>query len=451
MSAAHGATAPSFRLSEGTQGTETTKPVPRPAAEPLTEADARHVLDRLPPLAEATRTTPFARREDSLPPPRTGRTVVAPFPPPSSSPPRDVAAAGPLEVLRRAPEGEVPLAPNLSVTFSQPMVALETQEALGTESVPVRIEPRVPGEWRWVGTRTVVFQSERRFPMATEFRAVVPAGTASATGERLAREVAWTFATPAPRVVARHPDGEVARRDAVVYAAFDQEVDPAAVLGSIRARAAGATVALRLATEAEVARDEAVARLVKEAAPRRWLAVVAATPLPAGAAVEVTIGPGAPSAEGPRRTGEPQSWSFRTYGPFRVERHECGWGGRCPPLAPWRVETTNPVDARSLRAGLVRVEPELPGLKVSAWGSQIVVSGMSKGRTAYRVTLSPEIRDAFGQPLQDPGPLAFTVGPAVPSIAGPRSEFVVLDPAGPRTRRRSTPSVTPRCGCGCSR
>ena len=431
VSAAHGETSPSFRLSEGTQGTETTKPAPRPAAEPLTEADARHVLDRLPPLAEATRTTPFARREDSLPPPRTGRTVVAPFPPPSSSPRRDVAAAGPLEVLRRAPEGEVPLAPNLSVTFSQPMVALETQEALGTESVPVRIEPRVPGEWRWVGTRTVVFRSERRFPMATEFRAVVPAGTASATGERLAREVAWTFATPAPRVVARHPDGEVARRDAVVYAAFDQEVDSAAVLGSIRARAAGATVALRLATEAEVARDEAVARLVKEAAPRRWLAFVAATPLPAGAAVEVTIGPGAPSAEGPRRTGEPQSWSFRTYGPFRVERHECGWGGRCPPLAPWRVETTNPVDARSLRAGLVRVEPELPGLKVSAWGSQVVVSGMSKGRTAYRVTLSPEIRDAFGQPLQDPGPLAFTVGPAVPSIAGPRSEFVVLDPAGP--------------------
>ena len=425
-------TAPSFRLSEGTESAETVRPVPRPAAEPLTEADARRVLDRLPPLAGTPHTTPFARREDSLPPPRTGRTVAAPFPPPEVGARPDVAAAGPLEVLRRTPEGEVPLAANLSVTFSQPMVALQTQEALGGESVPVRLEPSVPGEWRWVGTRTVVFQPERRFPMATEFRAVVPAGTASATGERLAREIAWTFATPAPRVVARHPDGGIARRDAVVFAAFDQDVDPAAVLGSIRARVPGATVALRVATEAEVALDAAVARLVKEAAPRRSIALVAATPLPADAAVEVSFGPGTPSAEGPRRTSEAQSWSFRTYGPFRVERHECGWGGRCTPLAPWRVETTNPVDAKSLRAGLVRVAPELPGLKVSAWGSQIVVSGMSKGRTAYRVTLSPEIRDAFGQPLEDPGPLAFTVGPAVPSLSGPRGEFVVLDPAGPR-------------------
>ena len=268
--------------------------------------------------------------------------------------------------------------------------------------------------------------------MATEFRAVVPAGTASATGGRLAREVAWTFATPAPRVVVRHPHGGVARRDAVVFAAFDQDVDAAAVLGSIRARAAGAAVTLRLATEVEVAKDEAVARLVKEAAPRRSIAVVAATALPADAAVEISIGPGTPSAEGPRRTSEVQPWSFRTYGPFRVAGHECGWGGRCTPLAPWRVETTNPVDAKSLRAGLVRVAPEMPGLTVSASGSQIVVSGMSRARTAYQVTLSPEIRDTFGQPLQDPGPLAFTVGPAVPSLSGPQGEFVVLDPAGPR-------------------
>ncbi len=55
-------------------------------------------------------------------------------------------------------------------------------------------------------------------------------------------------------------------------------------------------------------------------------------PLPADSAVTVTLGAGAPSAEGPRVTAEPQQWGFRTYGPFRVSEHECGWGRRrCSP------------------------------------------------------------------------------------------------------------------------
>jgi hypothetical protein len=425
--------APSFRLGEavgsGAPGVATAE---RPSAELLSETEARRVLDRLPPLPDPPRAVPFARREDSLPAPRAGRTVEVPFPPAASAARPDAAAAGPLEVLRRAPEGDVALAPTLSVTFSQPMVALDTQDALGRETVPVRLEPKVPGEWRWVGARTVVFQPEGRFPMATEFRAAVPAGTSSATGGILARDVAWSFATPPPRVVARHPDGAVVRRDAIVFVAFDQDVNPPAVLASTHARAAAATVALRLATEAEVANDAAVARLVKDAARGRWVALAPTAPFPPDAAVEVSVGPGTPSAEGKRRTSESQSWSFRTYGPFRVKSHECGGGGRCTPLAPWRIETTNPVDPRSLRPDLVRVSPELPGLKLSGWGSQLVVNGMSKGRTTYGVTLSPEIRDAFGQPLEESAPMTFAVGRAEPSLAGPRGEFVVLDPAGPR-------------------
>ena len=423
-------TTPSFRLGEGEAGRETAPEVARPAAEPLSEADARRVLDRLPPLSDTPLATPFARREDSLPVPRAGRTVAAPFPPPPTGTRPDTASSAPLEVLRRSPEGEVALAPSLSVTFSQPMVALDTQESLARVAPPVRLEPPVRGEWRWIGTRTAVFQPESRLPMATEFRAVVPAGTASATGARLARDVAWSFATPAPRVVARHPEGVPVRRDAIVFAAFDQDVDPAAVLASVRARSAGSAAPLRLATDAEIAADPAVSRLAREAAKGRWVALAPASLLPADASVHVSVGPGTPSAEGTRLTREEQSWSFRTYGPFRVKEHGCGWGDRCTPMAPWRFETTNPVDTKSLRADLVRVTPELPGLKVSAWGSQIVVNGLSKGRTTYRVSLSSQIRDAFGQALEDAGERTIAVGPAVPSLAGPRGEFVVLDPAG---------------------
>ena len=63
----------------------------------------------------------------------------------------------------------------------------------------------------------------------------------------------WSFSTPPPRLVARHPEGGPARRDTLMLAVFDQAVDPAAVVGSLRVRAGGATVPVRLATAAEVA------------------------------------------------------------------------------------------------------------------------------------------------------------------------------------------------------
>jgi uncharacterized protein YfaS (alpha-2-macroglobulin family) len=419
-----------FRLSEGTASGEAPVLVARPAAERLSEAEARRVLDRLPPLAALPREEPFALREASLAPPRTGRTVNAAFPPSDERSRPDTAATEPLVIERRMPEGDVPLAPHLSITFSQPMVALDSHAGLAREAVPARLSPQPPGEWRFVGTRTLVFEPEGRFPMATHYRVEVPAGTRAATGGTMAAAAGWSFSTPPPQLVARHPEGGPARRDTLMLAVFDQRVDPAAVLASLRVRAGGADVPVRLAASAEVEADETVARLARSAQPGRFVVFRAEGEMPADAAVAVRVGAGTASSEGPRRTAAVQEWTFRTYGPFRVRRHECGWNGRCTPFDSWRVELTNPVDAKSLRKELVRVEPELPGFKVEAWGDTLAVRGVSRGRTTYTVHLSSGIADAFGQPLE-PGPaLAFTVGPAPAALFAPGGDFVVLDPAG---------------------
>ena len=146
--------------------------------------------------------------------------------------------------------------------------------------------------------------------------------------------------------------------------------------------------------------------------------------------MEVSVGPGTPSAEGPRRSDAAERWGFRTYGPFRVRRSECGWNGRCTPSDPWRIELTNPIDAKTLRKDDVRVEPELAGLKLESWGDTLAIRGLPKGRTRYRVTLSSALRDGFGQALEPGAPLAFDVGASPATLHAPGGDFVVLDPAG---------------------
>jgi hypothetical protein len=295
-----------FRLSEGAEQPERSSANNVAQAAPLSDAETQNVLRRLPPVkVEAGDEQDFALRERSLPPPRTGEVIKASFPPavPSSLP--DQAATGALEVLRFSPEGEVPIAPQLSVTFSQPMVALTSQTELAAGSAPVRLTPQPPGRWRWVGTKTLLFEPEIRFPMATEYAVTVPAGAKSANGGTLAAARTWQFATPPPQTKTTWPQNTPQRRDALLFVEFDQKINPEGVLGTIKVQAEGRDIRTRLATPEEIAADEVVREMSKRAEQGRWLAFRALdasgraeNALPADANVTVTIGPGTPSSEG---------------------------------------------------------------------------------------------------------------------------------------------------------
>ena len=147
-------------------------------------------------------------------------------------------------MLRYAPEGDVPLAPNLSVTFNQPMVALTGLSDLAAQDVPVKLSPQPTGKWRWVGTKTLAFEPESteatgtaRFPMATKYTVEIPAGTTAVGGGKLAKTVTWTFTTPPPQIRASYPNDGPHPLAPVMFVAFDQGVDPAEVLKKVEVKA----------------------------------------------------------------------------------------------------------------------------------------------------------------------------------------------------------------------
>lgn len=413
-----------FRLSEGAEAAE--RPEARPPAakaEKLSEAESARVLARLPELkAEGGDAQAFALRERSLPAPRAGATVLKPFPAPEPRESPDANVAGDAKVVRHSPEGEVPLAPQVSLTFSRPVVAVTSQEE-AARTVLARMSPQPAGRWRWLGTKTLIFDPEGgRLPMATEFEVTVPGGAGLAPS-------AWKFATPAPKLVQKYPEGVSARRDTLVFVEFDQRVEPEAVLRTVKLQA-GAPVQVRLATEDEIRRDETVKRLAASAVQGRWVALRASGELPADSPVNVIVGPGTPSAEGPRRTTAPQGFSFRTYGPLRVVEHRCGWQKRCTPSDQWQVTFSNNLNAEAFDPAQVKVEPAVDGLNISAYGNYVLIQGQKRGRTAYKVTFDARLRDEFGQTLGEPVSVNFNVGPAPPGLFSGGGNFVVLDPAG---------------------
>ena len=433
-----------MRVSSGREGPPAFDRAKLAPAKKIPDAEAEQLLSRTRPIkADAADKQAFAFRAKSQPPPRTGRTIKGAFPPPASTllPPAPSASKdAELKVLRWMPEGDVPLAPELSVTFSQPMIAVTSQDDAAATH-PVRLSPQPKGRWRWIGTRTILFDPEVRFPQATTYRVEIPAGTKSAVGGVLKQAVTFTFETPPPSVVQSWPRSGPQKLDVPMFAMFDQKIDPAAVLAKVQLTADGARIPVELVDEAAIAKHKTLASVVDAAKKAespvgdsqgsqdgRWLAFRATRPFPKDADIRVAFAAGTPSAEGPNVTPKEQAFSFRTFPPLQVKEAECGWGGDCRPGMPFQILFNNPLDEDAFDTDLVRIAPAIPGVKIEQSGNALTISGLTEARTTYKVTVAAGLVDDFGQTLGKDTPLTFTVGDPMPTFFGPQG-MVVLDPA----------------------
>jgi uncharacterized protein YfaS (alpha-2-macroglobulin family) len=426
----------SVRLSAGTaQVSDDPEPVRLVEGDPLDNDAVAGIFARLPEWIQPdTDRLDFNRPAETLRPPLVGDTIEVPFPAGTEDPVPEVPS-GPLEVLRFQPEGTVDIAPFISVTFNQPMVPLATVEQLDTLDVPVTITPELPGRWQWIGTRTLRFEHEPdlfdRLPMATEYRVEIPAGTVSETGGVLAQAVTWEFDTPPVQVQSFQPQRDSLPLEPVFLLVLDQRIDQEAVLETITMTADGEERPLRVASDDEISADEQVARQVDSLLDDRWLAFRATEAFEPDTALEIRVGPGTPSAEGPRVTSSGQSFRARTYAPLRIDDWSCRGSDRCEPGRPLSISFNNPLDTDAFDPSLVTVEPALPGMNVLAQFNSITIRGATVGGTTYTARVAADVKDMFGQSLGEDDSVDFRIDDARPFLNEFNDRLITLDPLAP--------------------
>jgi len=242
----------SIRLSDGQDIPSVIERLVPVLGESLTQEEIDDILARLTPWVEDQGLeVDFRLPEAVLPPPLTGDTISETFPTSTELEGPHPVYGKELEVLRFAPEGDVAIAPFISVTFNQPMVALNTLEALAEEDVPVQVTPLIPGTWRWLGTKTLNFNADSelfdRLPMATEYLVTIPAGVESAVGKTLQETVQFRFSTPPPSIAGYYPSNSPQPLAPMFFISFDQRIDPSDVLASREVPAGNSPVQVILA------------------------------------------------------------------------------------------------------------------------------------------------------------------------------------------------------------
>lgn len=361
-----------------------------------------------PPAVDAAQSPGEVLRLGPVPRPAAGDTAL-PFPPPQPEVRPQPPTPPPLEVVRHTPEGDVDLVGQVVVAFNQPVVPLASVGTLLQALSPLQLNPRPEGRFRWLDTRTLVFEPTDRMPFATRYEARVPAGFRASNGQVLSADHAWSFQTPPAEVVSVKPwsGSDQVRPDEEILLLFNAAVEPAQVARVLSLTAPGASAAVevtRLTTGRPSDWPEPRSIRVK---PRRPLALDTRWTL--------TLAAGLKSAEGPLPSTRPWTMSFRTYAPLKAEGVRCGWSWNedepCPPGAPLAVEFNNVLERQAL-APFVEVKPKVDDLVLRGRGATIELSGSFVAETRYTVSVKAGLVDQFGQKLARAFSGQVTFGPA---------------------------------------
>ncbi|MEP6902935.1 MAG: MG2 domain-containing protein, partial [Actinomycetota bacterium] len=427
-----------FNISEAVK-IEREKELPKPVQiEKLSPAEADAIFRRLPQMQiDKEDTADFRMRSESLKPLRTGNIIPIKFPADETqtAPNLPISNAKNLEVERFSPTGNVSITTDLSITFSQPMIAV-TSQTVASENVPVKLSPEVKGKWRWLGTNTLIFDAETRFPMATKFTATIPKGTKSAVGGSVAKDFSFTFTTPPPKIEVFAPkadDAEIYPEYALMAAKFNQEIDEKAILPKISVFADGKRMPIKLIT-GEINGSYTIVQQLGEVKPKHWLAFRTIDLLPLNAEIKVVFEKSLPSAEGVGISESEQSFSFNTLGLFKLSAFYCGYSqpnpNQCQPSDDFRLQFNRSLYPVKLDTSLIKIEPPIENAQIETDGSHssIYIKGKKQPNTSYKVTLSGEAIDYYKLKIGSDISAVFNVGVDQPQFFAQGGNFVTLDP-----------------------
>ncbi|MFA5565633.1 MAG: Ig-like domain-containing protein [Acidimicrobiia bacterium] len=386
----------------------------------------------------------------SLLPPRSGVTEQAQFPPPQTdTADQDTIEYGDVEVIRTSPVGAVEVAPFLSVTFNQPMVALATLEQLAQQVPPITISPHVDGSWHWLGTNTLRFspaptingETLDRFPASTKYTVVIPAEMTSASGVSLSEDYSFEFETPtvdvstvsrfstdSPAKLSPWEQPEYLESRPVVVAVFNQLVKAHETLEHIELEADGTTYPIRLARDDEIDQDEAASALFKATPNGRAVALTPTEPLPLNSTVTLRFGAKLGSAEGTSTSSDDSTFYGQTYPKLSISKIACMTESTCRPGDTLVVEMSTSIDVTKFRPEKFRIEPRIEDLVINVSGNRLLISGATQAKTTYTINFPADLSDIYGQSLGSEQTRTIDFGTATPAIFGLDLPLITLDP-----------------------
>jgi len=346
-------------------------------------------------------------------------------------------------VNRVTPQGQVAQARQVSLQFSEAVVALGDSQA--PAPVDLRCDQTAPkGQGRWITPNEWVFEMEQALPPGTRCRLEARADFKPINGDWTGPK-SFAFAIAAPSILNTLPWQGATIEEAQQFLV---QLSGAAAAASLQGKVWCESEGLGERIPAQALPDDRLKSTLKAVRRGRpgetWLLLACQRPLPPGARMNLVWGAGiAAAADASVTTRGDQRLSFEVRKPFTVEftcereRAEAP----CIPVLPMRLVFSAPI-ARELAAQVRIVTPDgkaiaplpIKDKQAAEVGDLQFPTPLAEG-TAYRLEVPAGLKDAAGRPLSNASmfPLQVRTGAAPPLAKFAAAPFGIIErePSGP--------------------
>jgi uncharacterized protein YfaS (alpha-2-macroglobulin family) len=304
----------------------------------------------------------------------------------------------------------------IAVTFNQPVVSLGAGENSSTASGQAQgdssgkslpeafsLSPAVNGHGEWLSTSTYVFYPEPALAGGQSYTVDLNMDLTSTTGAPLdvsGSSFAWSFETALPRLVSVEPSNEHALAlDSTFKLTFNQPMDPASFENGFVILGGGAPVAGKLSWND----DQTVATFKPDEQLDRNTVYI------------LTITGQAKAVSGTSLALE-QQYEYVTYDDFKVQGSDPQEGSAKLENGNLQVFFTAPPKNVSNLQDYIQIDPPVSNLYVYLNDTTLNISGPFLPESEYTLTISPDLTDAWDQPLGSAFELDFNTPAASPSL-----------------------------------
>ncbi|WP_448561359.1 alpha-2-macroglobulin family protein [Trichothermofontia sp.] len=335
-----------------------------------------------------------------------------------------------------------PLA-QIRIRFKHPLIPVESLESPDVEKIlkAVQIQPKLPGQFRFLTPRMIGFQGDRALPNATRVRVTLKAGLADLEGHRLEEDLVWTFNTPLirltnlpgtdwegnpdPTPIALEPQLKLTSNVELNLASLEQQA-------KLTSEAAETTINLKARLEEETAEAADLTDPQTEFNPARHTWHYTLTPrrsLQRATNYTFVVEAGLEPAQGNLVSETTYTSQVKTYSPLAFEKLEFygkpdagGTYGRFEQGAAQLRFNNGLVASSATKAITVSPAPKAGIPLIRAYDGDNLVSlnpYALEPDTRYTITIGADLEDQYGQKLGEPKTLTYETGNVASEIWAP--------------------------------
>ncbi|MCX7975219.1 MAG: MG2 domain-containing protein, partial [Candidatus Aminicenantes bacterium] len=355
-----------------------------------------------------------------------------------------------LQILHVSPQGSTKApheAEKIVVIFDRPMSPLQALpqdendnkfDRLFSFRPQLKIEPKISGKFRWLGSRTLIFTPDNRFPFGTKVKVTIPASMTALDGSTLGYDYSWEFETIRPVVIHHHPEdeGRFIPLQPEILLIFNQPMDIKKASPFIAWESSQSSGKQKISFRLTHPQAE---RLKEEEfnLPPEYAFILTLEPgfkLTPETEYRISLKKGLTGKEGPLGLEKDFSFSFKTYNYFRFEgiievqedrkrTEKIAESQSTKIFSPDEAipfKFSNPV-AYNEFVSKVKFDPEIKIPEYYFDWEQthplIYLSLPLEPETKYRVTIPSELTDEFGNKLGQDFQITFSTGSFPPSVS----------------------------------